>query len=276
MPNSPQYVPDGGVPGARLPNPQSYDTTTSGVVVDNVTGLMWQHPFESQGRAWSDAKTYCSNLDLAGYRDWRLPTKMELISIVDTSRRAPAINTTVFASTWRSYSSWFWTSTPMPSQAETVWFISGLSGNGGANSQNIQDKLSVRCVRTSARPVNPPSSCYTIENGTVYDLTTKLTWQQRVAPETYTWTKAFEYCATLSLNGGAWRLPTLQELQTIVDDAKLYPPRINETAFPNTPTDHFWTLSRAADSEGSAWRVDFIGWSFPSGAKETYHVRCVR
>jgi hypothetical protein len=62
-------------------------------------------------------------------------------------------------------------------------------------------------------------------NGTVYDTKTKLTWQQTVSSTTYTWADAKTYCAGVgtSLGGTGWRLPTLKELQTIVDYSQSNP-----------------------------------------------------
>ncbi len=49
-----------------------------GTVTDLITGLMWvKAPFElpgnSDGMRWDEAVTFCSNLNYAGYDDWRLP-----------------------------------------------------------------------------------------------------------------------------------------------------------------------------------------------------------
>ena len=62
---------------------------------DNVTGLMWQQTADRDGNgevkavdklSQSDAISYCSNLSLAGYSDWKLPDAKELQSIVDYTR----------------------------------------------------------------------------------------------------------------------------------------------------------------------------------------------
>src|SRR5689334_16839225 len=83
---------------------------------------------------------------------------------------------------------------------------------------------------------NAPAGRYTIANGTVYDTKTRLTWQQGAAPSTYTWTDASPYCGALNLGGMGWRLPSVRELQTIVDET-LHAPAIDATAFSGTPSD---------------------------------------
>jgi hypothetical protein len=64
-------------------NPASYTDNGDGTVTDNVTGLMWQQEDDDTTRTWDEACSYCDELALAGYSDWRLASKKELMSIVD-------------------------------------------------------------------------------------------------------------------------------------------------------------------------------------------------
>ena len=67
----------------------------------------------------------------------------------------------------------------------------------------------------------------------VLDNSTGLMWQQTILTDTYKWADAVSYCNDLSYAGYSdWRLPTPQELLTIVDNSK-YGPAINTTYFPN-------------------------------------------
>jgi len=55
------------------------------------------------------------------------------------------------------------------------------------------------------------------------------------------------------------------------------PPTINQTAFPNTPAEWFWTSSPYAGSSGDAWYVFFVnGISSYGDVGVYYRVRCVR
>ncbi len=50
----------------------------AGVVVDNHTGLTWQHPTSGGQVSYAAAQTACGDLVLDGKDDWRLPTLQEL------------------------------------------------------------------------------------------------------------------------------------------------------------------------------------------------------
>ncbi len=116
------------------------------------------------------------------------------------------------------------------------------------------------------------SSRYQVNSSTgeVHDAATGLTWQQSVDPMSYTWDAAKMHCS------GTWRLPSLTELQTIVDDTKKTPPLV-DNVFTGTPSTVFWTSSLIAGSSISAWLVDFgNGALYSGGVTGTSRVRCVR
>jgi hypothetical protein len=123
-----------------------------------------------------------------------------------------------------------------------------------------------------------PAGRYTMAAGTVYDNKTKLTWQQTVSSTEYSWADAKTYCTGLgaSLGGTGWRLPTVKELQTLIDHSQSSP-SIDSTAFPATPASWFWSSSPLAGDPSYAWRVEFlIGMTGRSHVSEAYLVRCVR
>jgi hypothetical protein len=124
-----------------------------------------------------------------------------------------------------------------------------------------------------------------VDGLTVTDMSTGLVWQRdgagsrpNCANTPYcTWAEAQAYCTELTLDGSGWRCPTLTELQSIVDTSVTSPPTINQTAFPNTPAEWFWTSSPYAGSYGPAWGVNFFnGISNSSDLDSGYGVRCVR
>jgi len=128
---------------AALPNPASYDTSTTGVVVDRVTGLTWQRDVPSHTYTWADARAHCPSVDLAGHRDWRLPTEIDLYSLVDfTVASGARIDASAFPST---PANWFWSSTPVAGGSSDAWGVNfdlGYSYNSG-----VGDTYNVRCVR---------------------------------------------------------------------------------------------------------------------------------
>lgn len=123
---------------------------------------------------------------------------------------------------------------------------------------------------------NAPPGRYTIANGIVTDTKTLLTWQQTISTNKYDQIGAQSYCSGLNLNGTGWRVPSMKELQTIVDENRIGP-ATDLTAFPSAPDFYYWTSSPLAGSPSYAWFVDFFGGN-PKYAAYTsaFLVRCVR
>lgn len=121
----------------------------------------------------------------------------------------------------------------------------------------------------------------------VKDNVTGLLWQNHQGtPDAYTnygdnsADDASKYAAdNATLCGQSdWRLPTADELQTIVDYSKPYPgPTINTTWFSNTPGYAYWALWPFVGNSGGAWYVDFSnGYVSGDSLDRYYHVRLVR
>jgi hypothetical protein len=126
---------------AGAPNLASYTDNGNGTVTDNVTGLMWQQAVqEAMYYTWAQAVAYCPTLTLAGHSDWRLPTRIELLSIVDFGRD-PAINTTYFLST----STYLWSSSPLARSSSNAWYVNFSDGN--SYYVDVSGTNNFRCVR---------------------------------------------------------------------------------------------------------------------------------
>jgi hypothetical protein len=134
-------------------------------------------------------------------------------------------------------------------------------------------------VLTASAEASAPAGRYLTSGGTVTDTKTKLIWQQIVSSSTYTWANAPAYCQTVgaTLGGTGWRLPTIKELQTIVDYSRSGA-SIDPIAFPATPQAPFWSSSVMAGSPSNVWTVSFI-YGNPSlfgAVGYGLNVRCVR
>ena len=79
-----------GQDGCYLIDVPSYNITPK-TVFDPITGLMWQRKPPPQPKTWLDAAAYCETLVLGGHQDWRLPSRLELLSLFDYGRFAPPL-----------------------------------------------------------------------------------------------------------------------------------------------------------------------------------------
>src|SRR5687768_3772974 len=59
------------------------------VVRDNNTGLVWERSPSAPANTWSVSRTTCLNSGVGVQKGWRLPSIVELMSLVDESIPAP-------------------------------------------------------------------------------------------------------------------------------------------------------------------------------------------
>ena len=112
----------------------------------------------------------------------------------------------------------------------------------------------------------------------VRDNSTGLEWQAAPFDKRMSWADAEKACKALRLGGhDDWRMPSLQELESIRDLSRVNP-AIDTDAFPNTPNEWFWTSTPCADSpKDTAWVVSFgNGGSDILNRGYSYRVRAVR
>lgn len=123
-------------------------TTTLGshpCVRDNVTGLIWSTERNILGQTWATASAAAASYSRCGYSNgWRLPTRRELLSIVDYGRGSPNIDVDYFPAITSNY---YWTSDVLASDPSFVWLVTFNSGGSDARLKTATYYL--RLVRSA-------------------------------------------------------------------------------------------------------------------------------
>lgn len=251
-----------------------------GVVTDKTTGLMWQQKTGFLPRA--EATCDCTNLALAGYTDWRLPSFVELITIVDYAKNPrasgagtqPAVNVAIFPDNEIGA---YWTTTSRAG-VEGIYAIDFADGRVVQFTDKGLGDSYYRCVRTAVRPP-AIGARFQVTGGTATDAYTGLTWARASSPSKMTYAQSAGYCAALKVDGtGGFRLPTIKELVSLVDKNLKSYPRIDKTAFPSPRQESLFSATKyAADPTGQAWKVSLAdGQYFPGIADDPTYAMCVR
>jgi hypothetical protein len=112
---------------------------------DPTTGLMWARQDNGADVTWTQANTYCSNLRLGSYSNWRLPTIDELAGIYDRTRNVNGAH--IKGGIKLSGSRWLWANRPGNASQEAGHFAFSEGVWYSHPSHTTYDGVRALCVR---------------------------------------------------------------------------------------------------------------------------------
>lgn len=233
-------------------NPPRSKDNGNGTVTDLVTGLMWQKD-PGEKKAFRQAIAGASKCRVGGYEDWRLPTIKELYSLIlfsgtdphprsrDSRRQRPFIDAGTFIFRYgdpgkgeRIIDSQYATCTRYVSTTmrgdETMFgvnFADGRIKGYGLRARPGRGEKTFYVMYVRGNTSYGKNDFLDNGDGTITDNATGLTWMQvdsghlkagEGGDGRLNWPQALEWAENLTYAGHSdWRLPSVKELQSIVD-----------------------------------------------------------
>lgn len=269
-------------PGAPWPRPRF--AAHGEVAADLLTGLTWTIDANPAGfpLTWREALEHVAELNQAshlGFTDWRLPNRRELKSLISHQAKKPALPE---GHPFRNvFQGWYWTSSTAAINPAFAWYVHTEGGRmffghkeqafllwpvRGAGNGLLPATGQTLCFDSAGRVIEPdgsgqdgelglgapwPEPRFTKEGATVVDHLTGLVWtgSADLAAGPVDWSQALAKAAGLAQSaeyaGKAWRLPTINELESLVD-ASAHTPAL-PTGHPFTGlADGYWSSTTSA------------------------------
>ncbi len=272
-----------------LPWPTPRFTVSSRTVLDNLTGLTW--PRDANPGifpcTWQQALEQIRDLNRqqwSGHADWRLPDRRELRSLMDYQARNPALpHGHPFANVFLG---WYWTSTTAAINPAYAWYVhmEGARMFYGRKNQEYlfwpvrgtSDILAAtgqkRCFDTAGNRIpchgsgqDPecPAIAWPVprllwEGNQVLDRLTGLAWHTKadLTGKPVTWAEALQAVAQLNRSETgpepAWRLPNINELESLVDAGHHSPALPADHPFTSL-RDAYWSATTSFFEPDWAW-----------------------
>ena len=142
--------------------------------------------------------------------------------------------------------------------------------------------------------INMPSRFKVLKefnDAAVLDKETGLVWEQSPDTGERTWVNALAHCYTREVGGRrgdrgdliiggrrlGWRLPTIEELASLIDPTQSNPALPSGHPFSNVQSSLYWSATSNASSTSNAWGVYLSGSGVTNDGKTVaLHVWCVR
>ena len=277
-----------------IPWPTPRFTISDQTVLDRLTGLTWTKDANPGGFpcSWVESLSRIRQFNQenwCGFSDWRLPNRRELRSLMDYQTQKPALPTghpfdNIFIH-------WYWTSTTAAIHPEYAWYIH-LEGARMFYGKKSQEALfwpvrgtgntslaatgQLTCFDTVGNSVEAsgtgqdgelrkgsawPEPRFTVQNEIVQDNLTGLFWLQRadLCGQPVSWQQALDKVCTLnkSKQQNHWRLPTINELESLVD-ASRHTPALPQSHPFTSLQEGYWSSTTSYFETDWAWVLYMI------------------
>ncbi|MCI4627077.1 MAG: DUF1566 domain-containing protein [Candidatus Magnetoovum sp. WYHC-5] len=296
--------------GVEWPSPRFTDNGNS-TITDNLSGLMWMQDASTPTvdgctggeMTWVGAFNYVSCLNtanFAGYSDWRIPNREELISITDKSNYNPALPVDHLFNSVKTSQYWSSTTYAFSHDPVNAWIVSMSSGwvdsytKGDSHFYVWPVRLGQQ-VRKSGQTtsyqsnddgdlevgVEWPNPRFTNNSDeTITDNLTGLMWAQNASTPTVNscaggtmiWSYAFDYISCLNaiayLGYSDWRLPNINELGSLVNaERENIASWLNSEGFSSANSGWYWSSTTLAHATNHAWFVSMYSGSIKMDSK---------
>ncbi len=276
--------------GLKWPSPrfEAYEHT----VLDRLTGLVWTrnaNPAEFP-LSWQEAFEYIDRMNregACGFSDWRMPNRRELRSLVSYQTKKPALpENHPFENV---FSGWYWTSTTAAISPAYAWYIhmegarmfygekrqffllwpvrgrgsSVLAATGQQHCYD-QDGNKISCANTgqdgeyqNGTPW-PVPRFVKVQEG-VLDRLTNLCWLRNtdLTATPVSWAEALNAVGELNMRSRltrSWRLPNINELESLVDCSTHSPALPEGHPFENV-REGYWSSTTSMYEPDWAWAL---------------------
>ncbi|NLW80182.1 MAG: DUF1566 domain-containing protein [Desulfovibrionales bacterium] len=263
-------------PGVAWPEPR-FALLGHDLIQDLLTGLFWTRVagLGDFPMSWAEALSAVAgmNRDKAlGHADWRLPNRRELASLVSPAHQRPALPS---GHPFIVSQTWYWTSTTASLAPRYAWHVHleggrmfygdkgrdamvwPVRGVGAVLPRTGQRRcwdaggVAVACLGTGQdgelrQGVPWPEPRFTREKGGVHDALTGLLWTlsaDQAGP--CSWEQALHAAQGCREGGRNWRLPTIRELESLVDADEHSPALPRDHPF-RDPREAYWSSTSSA------------------------------
>jgi len=275
--------------GVAWPEPRF--AVQDNVVTDLLTDLTWcRHANLAEfPLSWPEALAFVAGMNrdqCFGHSDWRMPNRRELRSLLSLQTKRPALpESHPFA---QVFNGWYWTSTTAAISPAHAWYVAldgarmfyggkdqsfmlwPVRGLGGRVIPRTGQRL---CYDAAGKPIACigsgqdgelqmgvpwPEPRFETRGELVLDRLTNLLWARNanLTPLPVTWREALAAVTELNLSDplNTWRLPNLNELESLVDCATHSPALSSGHPF-SLVQDIYWSSSTSLFEPDWAWAL---------------------
>jgi hypothetical protein len=263
-------------------------------VMDRLTGLIWcrNANLAEFPLTWQEALDFVATMNREqrfGQRDWRMPNRRELRSLLSLQTKLPALPE--HHPFIEVFNGWYWTATTAAISPAHAWYVAldGARMFYGGKDQSFM-LWPVRGEGLNVIPRSGQSLCYDAAgkvmscansgqdgelrygaswpeprfemlHAGVLDPLTRLLWHSsaNLTPQPVVWREALAAVAKLNQDGAAgrtWRLPTINELEALVDCAAHSPALPSGHPFTEVQ-DIYWSSTTSLFEPDWAWALYF-------------------